>query len=129
MPRSRATREIPPPLELECLRTLWRLREASVHDVRQALTPRRSLAYTTVMTLLERLVRKGAVTRRKAGRAFLYAPVAERDALRRLAVRELVDLFFEGAESELAEYLRRPHSVPAAGPASDSEPGLDPALL
>src|SRR5277367_3767723 len=64
MPRS-GTREIPPPLEVECLKALWTLGEANVKDVRKALTGNRNLAYTTVMTVLDRLARKGGVSRRK----------------------------------------------------------------
>ena len=76
-------REIPPPLELECLKVLWTLGEGNVKDVRQALTGSRPLAYTTVMTVLDRLTRKGGVARRKVGRAFVYVPVLSRGVLRR----------------------------------------------
>jgi BlaI family penicillinase repressor len=107
-------REIPPPLELECLKVLWRLGEANVKDVRNALSESRSLAYTTVMTLLDRLVRKGGASRRKVGRSFLYAPVLSRDILRRLAVKELVDNFFDGSEEGLLAYLQGREAPPRA---------------
>jgi predicted transcriptional regulator len=119
--------DIPPPLELECLKALWILREANVKSIRQALLPNRTLAYTTVMTIMDRLARKGVVERRKSGRSFLYVPVVSRETLRRLAVRELVDSFFSGSEDELVSYLRgRESEAPIAAP-SDAE--LDPALL
>jgi BlaI family transcriptional regulator, penicillinase repressor len=105
MPRSGA-REIPPPLEVECLKALWTLGEGSVKDVRRALASDRSLAYTTVMTVLERLARKGVVSRRKVGRSFVYVPVLSRGALRRLAVQDLVDRYFEGSRGALLELLR-----------------------
>ncbi len=124
-------RDIPPPLELECLKALWVLGEANVRGVRQALLPRRKLAYTTVMTIMDRLARRGAVDRRKVGRSFLYAPVLSRETLRRLAVRELVDAFFGGSEEELVSYLRaqpsQPESETVAAAAGDAE--LDTALL
>jgi predicted transcriptional regulator len=56
--------------------------------------------------VLERLVRKGKLTRRKAGRLCVYSPEASRDALRRAAIRELVDSFFDGSEEELLRFLR-----------------------
>ncbi|MGO9095021.1 MAG: BlaI/MecI/CopY family transcriptional regulator [Bryobacteraceae bacterium] len=122
-------REIPPPLELECLKALWTLGEANVRQVMLALAPRRSLAYTTVMTILDRLARKQAVERRKAGRSFVYSPLLTRETLRRLAVRELVESLFAGSEDELAGYLRQ--RVPAAQPAATARAAatLDPALL
>lgn len=128
MPRNGA-REIPPPLELECLKVLWTLGEGNVKDVRQALTGSRNLAYTTVMTVLDRLARKGGVARRKVGRSFVYVPVLSRGVLRRLAVQDLVDRFFEGSEAALMELLREGHAgVPAPAPTS-AEVDLDPTLL
>lgn len=105
MKRSRATREIPPPLELECLRELWALGEGNVQAVKDRLAPRRPLAYTTIMTMLDRLVRKQAVTRRKVGRSFVYTPTVSREEIRQLAVKELVDALFDGSREHLVRWL------------------------
>ena len=83
------------------------------------------------MTLLERLARKGIVSRRKSGRAFLYAPQVERDALRRIALREFLNTYFEGSEERLVEFIEaqrggRPPQIEAA---FEPEPRLDTALL
>jgi predicted transcriptional regulator len=103
---ARATsREIPPPLELQCLKALWILGEANVKDVREMLRPERKLAYTTVMTVLDRLTRRGGVQRRKVGRSFLYTPVLSRESLRHAAIKELVEAFFDGSVDSLKEYL------------------------
>jgi predicted transcriptional regulator len=99
-------REIPPPLELECLKVLWLLGEGNVKEVRKALAESRPLAYTTIMTVLDRLVRKGGVSRRKVGRSFVYVPVLTRESLRRIAVRELVHCFFGGSDQALLQYLQ-----------------------
>jgi predicted transcriptional regulator len=98
-------REIPPPLELECLKVLWKIGEGNVKEVRTVLSEQRDLAYTTVMTLLDRLVRRGSAVRRKAGRSFIYSPTVERESLRAAAVRQLVDSLFEGSPDALLEYL------------------------
>ncbi len=87
------------------MKVLWLRGEGSVAEVQHELAPRRKLAYTTVMTLLDRLLRKGMVTRRKAGRAFVYAPAASREALRRIAVRDLLENFFDNSETALIKYL------------------------
>ena len=78
------------------------------------------------MTVLDRLVRKGAVSRRKAGRAFIYQPVLSRATLRRLAVKQLLESLFGGSEDELLGYLQG--SEPQRHPAVIEEP-LDTALL
>jgi BlaI family transcriptional regulator, penicillinase repressor len=115
---ARTARDVPPPLELLCLQALWTLREGNVKEVQSLVSRSRPLAYTTIMTVLERLVRKGKLTRRKAGRLCVYSPEASRDALRRAAIRELVDGYFDGSEEELLRFLRgdrqtTPNSVPA----------------
>ena len=123
--RNAATRSIPPPLELLCLNALWSLEQGSVKEVRESVFPSRPLAYTTIMTVLERLSRRGVVTRRKAGRAFVYAPAVSRDAMRRLALQEFLDLYFESSQRELLQFLQG-YAPAAPVPASHT---LDPALL
>jgi predicted transcriptional regulator len=105
VPRAARVRELPPPLELLCLDVVWRLGEASVKDVREALAPARALAHTTVQTLLERLVHRGTITRRKQGRAALYSPVVSRNSLREVAVEELIRCFFGGSRGEFEAYV------------------------
>ena len=51
-------RDLPPPLELECLKALWELGQGGVKEVRESLQERRPLAYTTVMTLLDQISRE-----------------------------------------------------------------------
>jgi BlaI family penicillinase repressor len=109
MPRS--AREVLPPLELSCLRALWSLEEGNVKDVQGIVAKSRPLAYTTIMTVLDRLVRKGKITRRKVGRAFLYAPQASRDVMRRAAIRELLEGLFDGSEEQLILFLRTPEVI------------------
>ena len=121
--------EIPPPLELECLKALWILGEGDVKDVRELLEKRRPLAYTTVMTLLDRLEKRGSATRRKQGRRFVYTPSVSRDTLRQLALETLIEDFFDGSEPELRQYLDGAvPSKPAPVP-DDQRSTLDASLL
>jgi len=66
-------------LEREVMEVVWRGRELAVRDV-QAQLPR-TAAYTTVMTTLDRLFKKGFVTRRREGRAFLYTAASPQHEL------------------------------------------------
>src|SRR5579871_4219138 len=112
MPKA-SSKAIPPPLEVICLNVLWNLGEGSVKKVREQVQPSRELAYTTIMTVLDRLARRGVVTRRKAGRAFVYAPAVSRDAMRRLALQDFLDSYFESSPHRLIEFLQqRPEEQP-----------------
>jgi predicted transcriptional regulator len=113
----KAARDVPPPLELLCLKALWSLQEGNVSDVRREVAVVRPLAYTTIMTVLERLVRKGKVSRRKSGRAYQYSPTASRDSLRRVAIRELLEGFFDGSKEELVRFVQQPEVQPLAAAA------------
>jgi predicted transcriptional regulator len=128
MRKPRPARDIPPPLELECLKALWRIGDGTVKDVRLVLTEQRNLAYTTVMTVLDRLVRRGSVERKKAGRSFVYTPVLGREELRRLAVQELLGTFFDGSKEALAAYLKAGEAPRRDAEPADEEP-LETALL
>jgi predicted transcriptional regulator len=83
-------------LELRVLRALWeRPGPQSVRDLQPAFD---GVAYTTLMTTLDRLHRKGVLTRAKAGRAFVYEPRCTPEALRsELAGNALQAVFGERA--------------------------------
>jgi predicted transcriptional regulator len=59
------------PLEIAVMEILWERGESNVHDVIERLG--RPLAYTTVMTTMDRLYKKGMLSRHKSDRAFLYS--------------------------------------------------------
>jgi predicted transcriptional regulator len=75
------------PLERRVMDAVWRSGEASVRDVHATLG---ELAYTTLMTTLERLHRKGLLDRRKTGKAFLYRARRTAAELRQDAARGLL---------------------------------------
>lgn len=132
MRKSAPVRELPPRLELDCLKALWTLGEGNVKQVRDLLAGNRDLAYTTVMTVLDRLARRGGVERRKVGRSFVYVPVLTQDCVRRLAVRELLVCYFDGSAEQLREYLDQvPNEsmVMAAAAGDAAELQLDASLL
>lgn len=105
-----------PDLELACLGILWTSGDQTVHEVRDRLQPHRPLAYTTVMTVLDRLARKGAVSRRKIGRAHLYHAELPRQTARETALNRLVEVYFEGSRDSLITFLgtAQAHAEPVA---------------
>jgi predicted transcriptional regulator len=75
----------------------WRLGEVSVRDIHRSFNEQ--IAYTTLMTTLDRLFKKKLLDRRKDGRAFLYAPVVSREELDRGIKEDVVDgLLGHGAD-------------------------------
>jgi predicted transcriptional regulator len=81
-------------LETRVMELLWARGESSVRDVFESIT--RPLAYTTVMTTLERLFKKGLLHRCKSGRAFLYSPAMDREEWERRRAGGLVAAFLDG---------------------------------
>lgn len=94
-----------PPLELECMNALWALGQATVQEIRDRLFPNRPLAYTTVMTVMDRLARKGVVAREKRSRAHLYRASIPEELVRDRAIIRLVENFFQGSREGLRRYL------------------------
>jgi BlaI family transcriptional regulator, penicillinase repressor len=92
-------------LELDCMKVLWRYPGASVAQVRAGLP--RPLAYTTVMTVLDRMSAKGLVERQKNGRAYLYTAALDLETARRSAVSRLAAGFFDSDPAALARYASR----------------------
>lgn len=111
-PSVRRSRPLPE-LEMEVMKILWQEEAATVGDVQEQLKPSRPLAYTTVMTVLDRLSRKRVVTRRKQGRGYLYSPTWSREDACELALDRLLTDFFANDPDELSSYLQR-HNDAAA---------------
>jgi predicted transcriptional regulator len=89
---------------------VWRRSEASVREIREALNARndRPRAYTTVMTVMVRLDRKGMLSRRRSGRKDVYVPALERAAYHEARARAEVDaVVAEYGEAALAHFARR----------------------
>jgi predicted transcriptional regulator len=92
--------------ETEVMSVLWRLGEASVREVQDAIDGGRAErpAYTTVQTIVQRLEQKGAVRRtRKAGNALYFEPAITRKSVYRRLVDELLDLI--GGSQPLVAHL------------------------
>jgi len=104
------------PLERDCMKVLWPMGEGSVRQIRDELAAVRPRAYTTIMTIMDRLTQKGVVTRRKVGRAYFYRANFTAEKVRARAVEQLVEHFFGGSTEALAAHLAGGNAVaPATG--------------
>jgi BlaI family penicillinase repressor len=92
-------------LQLAILHVLWQRGEATSREVREALMPSRSLALTTVATLLSRLEKKGVLDHRRQGRAHVFRPTVTQIEVRKNMVRELAENLFEGKPHQMVSHL------------------------
>ena len=83
--------------ELRLMEVLWARGAATVSDVVAGLPKDVQLSYSTVLTTLRILERKGHIRHTKDGRAFVYRPVIARDQARESAVTHLLRRFFGGS--------------------------------
>jgi predicted transcriptional regulator len=120
MARSRKRADPPPPLhelEAEVMEELWESGESSVRAVMRALNKRTRTdrAYTTYMTVMGRLHKKGLLARRRDGKADYYAPVYDRDEYMALRARaEVDDLVSQYGDVALSHFARQMASVDPA---------------
>jgi predicted transcriptional regulator len=84
------------PLEMQVMNVAWSVGRCSVRDVVERLNSK--LAYTTVMTTLDRLFKKGLLDREKSERAFLYSPLLSSQDWERRRAGDLVARFLAGPE-------------------------------
>jgi predicted transcriptional regulator len=78
---------------------------ASARDVLEAIHERTGWSYSTVKTMLARLVEKQAVSARRRGNVVLYEPLVQRDTAQTEAVRSLLDRAFDGVFGSLVHRL------------------------
>lgn len=93
------------------MQVLWSEGPSNVLQVQTGLSSSDDLAYNTVQTMLNILHRKGRVKRALDGRAYVYRPVASREKVLGLAVRDLVERMFGGSAEDLVMSLIKNRQV------------------
>ena len=91
--------------ELEIMKVIWRLGGGTVRDVYGDLRDRRSIAYTTVQTMMNILESKGHLKKQPGDKAQVYAPTRPKQQVVRSMVREFVDRVFDGSARPLLVHL------------------------
>jgi BlaI family penicillinase repressor len=112
------------PGEFELLEILWSLGEASVKNVRAKVDPGRGLAYTTVMTVLEKMYRKGFLSQRKQGKAYIYSPILGRDQALQGVLTHVCEAYFGGSYPNLVGFVNRHFPAGSSTKAADT-PKID----
>lgn len=91
--------------ELEVMKVLWKKGKATVKEVQDVLSPKKSWQYTTVMTLLVRMYNKGYLDRQKVGWGYVYTPKVPKEKIMGGMVKKFIDRVFDGALGPLVNYL------------------------
>ena len=98
-------------LQLSILQIIWDRGEATTQEVWEELLNERTLALTTVATLLTRLERKKVLVHRREGRQHVYRATVTRAEVRRSKVRDLTESLFDGDIAALMSHLVRTDEV------------------
>ncbi len=119
------------PLELDIMKAVWNGSPITVRNVQIAVRPSRNLAYTTVLTLMDRLYHKGFLKRTMQARTHYYEPAIDYATVRDEAVGSLIKSYF-GSKEQLKEFLNGEQAAaPPSRPNGDgtAHAGLDETLL
>lgn len=101
----------PSKLEMQVLSVLWKRGPSTVREVLESLPDGKTRAYTTVLTVLQVMERKGLVSHTAQGNAHLYRPVATRRQTAGSALHDLVCHAFGGNPVSVMQHLLEEHPV------------------
>jgi predicted transcriptional regulator len=92
-------------LEADILAIVWELKRTTVRDVYETLRERRQIAYTTVMTVMNNLVKKHLLTQDKANIAYVYTPAIPGREVAHIVLDSVVDRLLRGQNNVAVSYL------------------------
>jgi len=92
-------------LELEIMKVIWRRGSATVRDVYEELLTERKIAYTTVMTMIGILERKGRLNKQENDRAYIYTATEPRTDVVGSMVHDFLKRVFDGSAKPLLLHL------------------------
>jgi predicted transcriptional regulator len=99
-PRKKGLGKVLGDLEAEVMDAIWAYAPCSVRDIYKNLRSKRTIAYTTVMTIMSRLADKGLLIKEKEGPAFRYCPAVSREEFRTIVASEVIDGLLDGFGKE-----------------------------
>ena len=100
-------------LQRAVLETVWDLREANVHQVRERLAKKKKLAYTTVLSAMQKLEKAGWLDHRAEGKTYVYFAAASREQAGAGSVRGLLKRVFAGDAMAMFQHLIRESTLSA----------------
>ena len=101
----KAAKSVPTDQELEILKVIWQLGPSTVREVYRELSKHRKIAYTTVLTMMGILERKGHLKKTAGERAYLYRTAKPQAQVTAGMVKEFVNRVFNGSSQPLLVHL------------------------
>jgi BlaI family penicillinase repressor len=100
-------------LQRAVLELVWELGEANVHQVRDRLAPKKQLAYTTVLSAMQKLEKAGWLDHRAEGKTYIYFATTSREQAGAGSVRGLLKRIFAGDAMAMFQHLIRESDLSA----------------
>jgi len=100
-------------LQKAVMETVWELDEATVQLVLERLSRTKPLAYTTVLSAMQKLEKAGWLKHREEGRTYVYQPTRSREEEGKNSLRKFVDRVFDGDALLLFQHLLEDHDLSA----------------
>ena len=94
-------------LQRAVMEVIWERGEASVHQVRDQLARQKTLAYTTILTTLQKLEKTGWLNHRPDGKSYVYFPTRSRDEAGAGSVKGFLQRVFDGDAVAMFQHLIR----------------------
>jgi BlaI family transcriptional regulator, penicillinase repressor len=101
----KSAKSVPTDQELEILKVIWQIGPSSVREVHQEMLKHRKIAYTTVLTMMGILERKGHLKKTPGERAYLYRSAKPQAQVTAAMVKEFVNRVFNGSTKPLLVHL------------------------
>ncbi len=92
--------------ELEVMQILWQLGESSAPNIHKQIAQSRSVAYTTVKTIIDRLEKKGAIKRTsQQGRTIFFTSTINKEQYRKPKIKDFINRVFLGKSKPLVAHI------------------------
>ncbi len=98
-------------LQRAVIEVVWELGEASVHQVRERLGRKKKLAYTTVLTAMQKLEKAGWLRHRAEGKSYVYLPTRSREEAGAKSVLKFMKRTFDGDAMLMFQHLMRENKL------------------
>jgi len=92
-------------LQREVIELVWDLGEATVHQVREILRRKKKLAYTTVLTAMQKLEKSGWLKHRSEGKTYVYMPTRTREEAGGKSLKKFMDRIYDGNALLMFQHL------------------------